>query len=106
MVFFFFFSSRRRHARWNCDWSSDVCSSDLQQGGSLHGVVTMGALSAIIIGPCVAAPLAGALLYIARTGDAFLGGTALFVMALGMGLPLIVVGTSARHLLPKPGPWM
>ncbi len=77
-----------------------------QQGGSLHGVVTMGALSAIIIGPCVAAPLAGALLYIARTGDAFLGGTALFVMALGMGLPLIVVGTSARHLLPKPGPWM
>ncbi|HUW38775.1 MAG TPA: protein-disulfide reductase DsbD [Rhodocyclaceae bacterium] len=77
-----------------------------QQGGSLHGVVLMGALSAIIVGPCVAAPLAGALLYIARTGDALLGGAALFVMALGMGLPLIVVGTSARHLLPKPGPWM
>ncbi len=77
-----------------------------QQGGSLHGVVAMGALSAIIVGPCVAAPLAGALLYIAKTGDAVLGGGALFVMALGMGLPLIVVGTSARHLLPKPGPWM
>jgi len=77
-----------------------------QQGGSLHGVVVMGALSAIIVGPCVAAPLAGALLYIAKTGDAVLGGGALFVMALGMGLPLLVVGTSARHLLPKPGPWM
>ncbi len=77
-----------------------------QQGGSLHGVVLMGALSAIIVGPCVAAPLAGALLYIARTGDALLGGGALFVMALGMGLPLVVVATSARHLLPKPGPWM
>ena len=77
-----------------------------QEGGSLHGVVTMGALSAIIVGPCVAAPLAGALLYIAKTGDALLGGVALFVMALGMGLPLILVGTSARHLLPKAGPWM
>jgi len=77
-----------------------------QQGGSLHGVVVMGVLSAIIIGPCVAAPLAGALLYIAKTGDAVLGGGALFVMALGMGLPLLIVGTSARHLLPKPGPWM
>lgn len=77
-----------------------------QKGGSLHGVLLMGALSAVIVGPCVAAPLAGALLYIARTGDAALGGAALFVMALGMGLPLVVVGTSARHLLPKPGPWM
>jgi thiol:disulfide interchange protein DsbD len=80
--------------------------SNRQQGGSLHGVVTMGALSAIIVGPCVAAPLAGALLYIAKTGDAVLGGVALFVMALGMGLPLIIVGTSARHLLPRSGPWM
>ena len=77
-----------------------------QKGGSLHGVVAMGALSAVIVGPCVAAPLAGALLYIAKTGDAILGGGALFIMALGMGLPLLVVGTSARHLLPKPGPWM
>lgn len=77
-----------------------------QQGGSLHGVVLMGALSAIIVGPCVAAPLAGALLYIARSSDALLGGSALFAMGLGMGLPLILIGTSARHLLPKPGPWM
>ncbi len=77
-----------------------------QKGGSLHGVFLMGALSAIIVGPCVAAPLAGALLYIASTGNALLGGTALFVMALGMGLPLLAVGTSARHWLPKPGSWM
>jgi len=77
-----------------------------QQGGSLHGVALMGSLSAIIVGPCVAAPLAGALLYIARTGDAVLGGVALFIMALGMGLPLLLIGTSARHLLPRPGPWM
>jgi thiol:disulfide interchange protein DsbD len=66
----------------------------------------MGVLSAIIVGPCVAAPLAGALLYIAQTRDALLGGTALFSMALGMGLPLIVVGLSAGALLPKAGPWM
>ncbi|TRZ92290.1 MAG: protein-disulfide reductase DsbD [Rhodocyclaceae bacterium] len=80
--------------------------ANLQQGGSLHGVALMGSLSAIIVGPCVAAPLAGALLYIARTGDAVLGGVALFIMALGMGLPLLLIGTSARHLLPRPGPWM
>ena len=77
-----------------------------QKGGSLHGVLLMGALSAIIVGPCVAAPLAGALLYIASTGNALLGGSALFIMALGMGLPLLAVGASARHWLPKPGPWM
>ena len=77
-----------------------------QQGGSLHGVILMGAFSAVIVGPCVAAPLAGALLYIAKSGDAMLGGSALFIMALGMGLPLILIGTSARHLLPKPGAWM
>lgn len=77
-----------------------------QQGGSLHGVFLMGALSAVIVGPCVAAPLAGALLYIAKSNDALLGGGALFAMGLGMGLPLILVGASARHLLPKPGPWM
>ena len=77
-----------------------------QQGGSLHGVLIMGCLSAIIVGPCVAPALAGALLYIASTGDALLGGGALFIMALGMGLPLLLVGASARHWLPKPGPWM
>lgn len=77
-----------------------------QQGGSLHGVFLMGAISAAIVGPCVAAPLAGALLYIAKTGDALQGGLALFAMGLGMGLPLLIIGASARHLLPKPGPWM
>jgi thiol:disulfide interchange protein DsbD len=75
-------------------------------GGSVKGVMAMGALSAAIVGPCVAAPLAGALLYIAKTGDAVLGGFALFVMALGMGVPLLVVATSARHLLPRSGAWM
>lgn len=77
-----------------------------QKGGSPGGVVAMGALSALIVGPCVAAPLAGALLYIAQTGNALLGGAALFSMALGMGAPLIVVGVLARSALPKPGPWM
>ena len=66
----------------------------------------MGALSAIIMGPCVAAPLAGALLYISQTHDAVLGGTALFVLALGMGAPLLLIGTSAGALLPKAGAWM
>lgn len=76
------------------------------QGGRGLGVFLMGALSALIVGPCVAAPLAGALLYIGQTGDAVLGGSALFVMALGMGAPLIAVGTAGGSLLPKTGPWM
>ena len=76
------------------------------QGGRGIGVFLMGALSALIVGPCVAAPLAGALLYIGQTGDAVLGGTALFVMALGMGVPLIAVGVAGGSLLPKTGPWM
>ena len=76
------------------------------QGGRGIGVFLMGVLSALIVGPCVAAPLAGALLYIGQTGDAVLGGTALFVMALGMGVPLLIVGLSAGTLLPKAGAWM
>lgn len=76
------------------------------QGGSLPAIALMGALSALIVGPCVAAPLAGALLYIAQTKDAVLGGVALFAMALGMGLPLLAVGVFSRSLLPKAGPWM
>jgi thiol:disulfide interchange protein DsbD len=66
----------------------------------------MGALSSLIIGPCVAAPLAGALIYIGQTGDVVLGGSALFVMGLGMGLPLLILGASAGKLLPKPGRWL
>ncbi|MDP2809574.1 MAG: protein-disulfide reductase DsbD [Rhodocyclaceae bacterium] len=77
-----------------------------KQGGSLAAIALMGALSALIVGPCVAAPLAGALLYIAQTKDAALGGAALFAMALGMGAPLLVVGVFSRSLLPKAGPWM
>lgn len=76
------------------------------KGGSLPGVAVMGTLSALIVGPCVAAPLAGALLYIGQTGDALLGGIALFCMALGMGVPLLAVGLSAGTLLPKSGAWM
>ncbi|QRM20916.1 protein-disulfide reductase DsbD [Dechloromonas sp. TW-R-39-2] len=76
------------------------------QGGRGIGVFIMGALSALIVGPCVAAPLAGALLYIGQTGDAVLGGMALFLMALGMGVPLLIVGLSAGTLLPKAGAWM
>lgn len=76
------------------------------KGGHLTGVFGMGALSALIVGPCVAAPLAGALLYISQTRDVVLGGAALFVMALGMGVPLLLLGASAGALLPKAGAWM
>jgi thiol:disulfide interchange protein DsbD len=75
-------------------------------GGHFFGVFVMGMLSALIVGPCVAAPLAGALLYISQSGDAVLGGSALFAMALGMGVPLLAVGASAGALVPKAGPWM
>ena len=81
-------------------------TSNKLHGGHLSGVFVMGALSAIIVGPCVAAPLAGALLYIGQTHDAFLGGMALFSMALGMGVPLLLIGASAGTLLPKAGAWM
>ncbi|MFT5722028.1 MAG: thiol:disulfide interchange protein DsbD [Motiliproteus sp.] len=77
-----------------------------QQGGQLLGVAIMGLLSALIVGPCVAAPLAGALVYIGQTGDPVLGGLALFVLSLGMGLPLILIGGSAGKLLPRAGAWM
>jgi thiol:disulfide interchange protein DsbD len=80
--------------------------SNKQQGGTLAGVAVMGFLSALIVGPCVAAPLAGALIYIGQTGDAVLGGMALFALSLGMGAPLLVIGTSAGKLLPKAGGWM
>ena len=75
-------------------------------GGRATHVFVIGVLSAIIVGPCVAAPLAGALLYIGQTHDVVLGGTALFAMAVGMGVPLLVVGTAAGSILPKAGPWM
>ncbi len=80
--------------------------SNRQQGGTLAGVAIMGLLSALIVGPCVAAPLAGALIYISQTGDAWLGGSALFALSMGMGAPLIAIGTSAGKLLPRAGAWM
>ena len=75
-------------------------------GGSLPAAFVLGALSALIVGPCVAAPLAGALLYIGQTGDALLGGILLFVLAFGMGVPLLAMGASAGTLVIKTGPWM
>ncbi len=88
-------------------WQSKIANvSNKQSGGSLFGVAIMGALSALIVGPCVTPPLAVAVLYIAQKHDAVLGGFALFALALGMGAPLIVFGASAGKLLPRAGAWM
>ncbi len=76
------------------------------KGGQFIGVLTMGALSALIVSPCVAAPLAGALIYISQTHDVLLGGIALFALSIGMGVPLLLIGASAGHVLPKAGIWM
>ena len=75
-------------------------------GGHYWGVGFMGSLSALVMGPCVAAPLAGGLVYIAETRDVVMGGLALFTLALGMGTPLLLIGTSAGALLPRAGQWM
>ena len=80
--------------------------SNRQRGGTYVGAGVMGFLSALIVGPCMAAPLAGALIYIGQSGDAALGGLALFAMSLGMGIPLLAVGTSAGRWLPKVSGWM
>ncbi len=77
-----------------------------QSGGTLLGVAIMGVLSALIVSPCVAAPLMAALIYIGQTGDAVLGGMALFALSIGMGVPLLIIGTGAGHYLPKAGSWM
>lgn len=87
-------------------WVQSRFSSASNSGGSVGGIALMGALSALIVGPCIAPPLAGALLYIAKTGDAALGGMALFTMAIGMGIPLMLVGVFSRAILPKAGGWM
>jgi len=81
-------------------------SSDSHRDGSYIGAAVMGALSSLIVGPCVAAPLAGALIYIGQTGDVILGGSALFVMGFAMGSPLLLLGASAGSLLPKAGHWL
>ncbi|WP_417585988.1 protein-disulfide reductase DsbD [Nitrincola sp.] len=77
-----------------------------QKGGQITGVAVMGFLSALIVGPCMAAPLAGALIYIGQTGDPLLGGSALFAMSMGMGVPLLLIGTSAGKFMPRAGSWM
>lgn len=88
-------------------WQSKLANvSNQQSGGSLAGVAIMGALSALIVGPCVTPPLAVAVLYIAQTHNPALGGFALFSLALGMGAPLVVFGTSAGRWLPRAGAWM
>jgi thioredoxin:protein disulfide reductase len=81
-------------------------SSMNMQGGRFISVFIMGALSALIVGPCVAGPLAGALIYISQSRDVVLGGLALFCMAVGMSVPLLLTGASAGALLPKVGAWM
>ena len=81
-------------------------ASQGQRGGTVAGAATMGVLSALLVGPCMTAPLAGALLYIGNTGNVLTGGLALFSMGLGMGAPLLLVGTLGARLLPRPGNWM
>ena len=81
-------------------------TTDGKEKQGIIGVAIMGFLSALIVGPCVAPPLAGALVYIGQTGDAVLGGMALFVMSLGMGVPLLLIGLGAGRFMPKPGGWM
>lgn len=81
-------------------------TTDGKEKQGILGIAIMGFLSALIVGPCVAPPLAGALVYIGQTGDAILGGLALFVMSLGMGVPLFLIGLGAGKFMPKPGGWM
>lgn len=81
-------------------------TSQKLKGGEWLGVFIMGVLSALIVSPCVAAPLAGALVYIGQTNNVFLGGLSLFALAIGMGVPLLLIGASAGSLLPKTGNWM
>jgi thioredoxin:protein disulfide reductase len=88
-------------------WQNGLNGLGDRIGGGKHlGVVVMGSLSALVVSPCISAPLAGALIYLSTTGDAFLGGAALLMLGLGMGVPLLVIGASGAHLLPRAGPWM
>ncbi len=90
-------------SRWQSRLSE---ASNRQKGGSLAGVAVMGMLSALIVGPCAAPALAAALIYIGKTGDSVLGGITLFALSMGMGAPLLIIGTSAGKLLPRAGAWM
>src|SRR5690606_40069937 len=77
-----------------------------RSGGNVAGAAALGYLSALLVGSCMTAPLAGALLYIGQTGSAVQGGLALFALGLGMGLPLLAIATFGARILPKPGAWM
>lgn len=81
-------------------------AGETRSGGSLLGAASLGLLSALLVGPCMTAPLAGALLYIGQTGSAATGGLALFALGLGMGLPLVLIAVFGARVLPRPGPWM
>ena len=83
-----------------------LSSSGAGKGGSLGGAAALGVLSALLVGPCMTAPLAGALLYIGQTGSALYGGLVLFALGLGMGLPLLAIALFGARVLPRPGPWM
>ncbi|MGB0361168.1 MAG: protein-disulfide reductase DsbD, partial [Endozoicomonas sp.] len=84
----------------------DKLSGNQQKSGSLSGAAIMGILSALVVSPCVSAPLAGALIYISSTGDALFGGLTLLALGLGMGIPLLALALGGRHWLPKSGQWM
>jgi thiol:disulfide interchange protein DsbD len=81
-------------------------ASRRQQGGTLAGAAAMGVLSALLVGPCMTAPLAGALLYIAQSGNVVVGALLLLALGLGMGAPLVLAGTLGARFLPRPGVWM
>jgi thiol:disulfide interchange protein DsbD len=88
-------------------WQTGINALGDRFGGGRHtGVLVTGALSALVVSPCVSAPLAGALIYLSTTGDALLGGAALLALGFGMGVPLLVIGASGGHLLPRTGAWM
>jgi len=88
-------------------WQNNLNAIGDKVGGGKHvSVLVMGSLSSLVVSPCVSAPLAGALIYISSTGDAVLGGGALLALGLGMGMPLLVIGSSGGHLLPRAGAWM
>lgn len=87
-------------------WTRRLSSAGSRRGGTLGGAATLGFTSALIMGPCVTAPLAGALLYIAGTGDLLLGAGALFALGLGQGIPLMIAGTLGARVLPRAGAWM
>ena len=87
-------------------WTSLIAGRTSGMGGSLPGAAALGFTSALIVGPCVTPPLAGALLYVSQTGDMMRGAAALFMLGLGMGLPLIVYGTVGAKALPKSGLWL